>query len=154
MSHTHLPQPFGLSLSKPGRALRAALGQAQGERACLRYVASQEKTPDQPPASETRSSFKGSAGAVTKALNSPQRQAPFCLVRSGTWHVAPILCWALSALARRLGTAPWDAALGAWAAHAVGVATLTSGVLVFFATHGRHPAWCALLVIATLVWWR
>ena len=132
MSHTHLPQPFGLSLSKPGRALRAALGQAQGERACLRYVASQEKTPDQPPASETRSSFKGSAGAVTKALNSPQRQAPFCLVRSGTWHVAPILCWALSALARCLGTAPWDAALGAWAADAVGVAPW------------RVACWCSL----------
>ena len=53
-----------------------------------------------------------------------------------------------------LGGDDYDAALGAWAAHAVGVATLTSGVLVFFATHGRHPAWCALLVIATLVWWR
>ena len=44
--------------------------------------------------------------------------------------------------------------LGAWAADAVGIATLASGMLVFFATHGRHPAWCALLVIATLVWWR
>ena len=41
MSQTYLPQPFGLSLSKPGRSLRAALGQAQGERACLRYVANQ-----------------------------------------------------------------------------------------------------------------
>ena len=41
MSQTHLPQPFGLSLSKPGRSLQAALGQAQGERACLRYVANQ-----------------------------------------------------------------------------------------------------------------
>ena len=110
--------------------------------------------PDQPPTSETRSSFKRSAGVVTKALNSPQRQAAFCLVRWGTWHVAPVLCWALSALAWRLGTAPWDAALGAWAADAVGIATLASGVLVFFATHGRHPAWCAMLVIATLVWWR
>ena len=39
-------------------------------------------------------------------------------------------------------------------ADAVGIATLASGMLVFFATHGRHPAWCALLVIATLVWWR
>ena len=72
----------------------------------------------------------------------------------GTWHVASVLCWALSALLWRLGTAPWDAALGAWAADAVGIATLASGMLVFFATHGRHPAWCALLVIATLVWWR
>ena len=32
MSQTHLPQPFGLSLSKPGRSLRATLRQAQGER--------------------------------------------------------------------------------------------------------------------------
>lgn len=72
----------------------------------------------------------------------------------GTWHVASVLCWALSALLWRLGTAPWDAALGAWAADVVGFATLASGVLVFGATHGRHPAWCALLVIASLVWWR
>ena len=43
MSQTYLPQPFGLSLSKPGRSLRAALRQAQGERACLRYVANQDK---------------------------------------------------------------------------------------------------------------
>ena len=41
VSQTYLPQPFGLSLSKPGRSLRAALRQAQGERACLRYVANQ-----------------------------------------------------------------------------------------------------------------
>ena len=41
MSQTHLPQPFGLSLSKPGRSLRAALRQAQGERVSLRYRASQ-----------------------------------------------------------------------------------------------------------------
>ena len=41
MSQTHLPQPFGLSLSKPGCSLRAALRQAQGERVSLRYRASQ-----------------------------------------------------------------------------------------------------------------
>ena len=41
MSQTHLPQPFGLSLSKPGRSLRAALRQAQGERVYLGYVANQ-----------------------------------------------------------------------------------------------------------------
>jgi hypothetical protein len=35
-----------------------------------------------------------------------------------------------------------------------GVATLASGVLVFYATEGRHPAWFALLVVAALVWWR
>jgi len=79
---------------------------------------------------------------------------PHLRILWGTWHVASVLCWALSALLWRLGTAPWDAALGAWAADVVGLATLASGVLVFFATHGRHPAWCALLVIAALVWWR
>jgi len=72
----------------------------------------------------------------------------------GTWHVASVLCWALSALLWRLGTAPWDAALGAWVADVAGIATLASGLLVFGATRGRHPAWCALLVIAALVWWR
>ena len=41
MSQTYLPQPFGLSLSKPGHSLPAALRQAQGERVSLRYVANQ-----------------------------------------------------------------------------------------------------------------
>ena len=44
LSQTHLPQPFGLSLSKPGRSLRAALRQAQGERVYRRYVANQAKS--------------------------------------------------------------------------------------------------------------
>ena len=89
------------------------------------------------------------AGTAQQVLHTPHLR-----ILRGTWHVASVLCWALSALLWRLGTAPWDAALGAWAADAVGIATLASGMLVFFATHGRHPAWCALLVIATLVWWR
>ena len=41
VSQTYLPQPFGLSFSKPGHSLRAALRQAQGERVYLRYVANQ-----------------------------------------------------------------------------------------------------------------
>ena len=72
----------------------------------------------------------------------------------GTWHLATVLGWALSALMWRLGTAPLDADLGAWVADVAGVATLASGVLVFYATKGRHPAWFALLVVAALVWWR
>lgn len=72
----------------------------------------------------------------------------------GTWHLATVLGWALSALMWRLGTAPLDADLGAWVADVTGVATLASGVLVFYATEGRHPAWFALLVVAALVWWR
>ena len=39
LSQKHLPQPFGLSLSrKPGRSFNAALRQAQSERACLEIV--------------------------------------------------------------------------------------------------------------------
>ena len=70
------------------------------------------------------------------------------------WQVRILWGWALSALMWRLGTAPLDADLGAWVADVAGVATLASGVLVFYATEGRHPAWFALLVVAALVWWR
>ncbi|WP_255591615.1 MULTISPECIES: hypothetical protein [unclassified Acidovorax] len=72
----------------------------------------------------------------------------------GTWHLATVLGWALSALLWRLGTVPGDANLGAWVADVAGLATLVSGMLVFYATEGRHPAWFALLVVAALVWWR
>lgn len=73
----------------------------------------------------------------------------------GSWHLVTVLGWALSALLWRLGTAPWgDAALAAWVADVVGVATLASGMLVFYATNGRHPAWVPLLGVAALVWWR
>lgn len=72
----------------------------------------------------------------------------------GTWHLATVLGWALSALLWRLGTVPGDTNLGAWVADVAGLATLVSGLLVFYATDGRHPAWFALLVVAALVWWR
>lgn len=71
----------------------------------------------------------------------------------GTWHVVTLLGWALSALLWRLGTAASDAALAMWVVDVVGLATLTSGVLVFGATRGAHPAWFALMSIAALVWW-
>lgn len=73
----------------------------------------------------------------------------------GTWHLTSLLAWALSALLWHLGTRPWgDAALASWVADVAGLATLASGVLVFFATRGRHPAWVPLLAISALVWWR
>jgi len=72
----------------------------------------------------------------------------------GTWHLVTVLGWALSALLWRLGTVPVDADLGAWVADVAAGATLASGLLVFFATDGRHPAWFALMGIAALVWWR
>jgi hypothetical protein len=73
----------------------------------------------------------------------------------GTWHLASVLGLALSALLWRLGTTPWtDATLAAWVADVAGAATLASGLLVFFATRGRHPAWVPLLSVAALVWWR
>lgn len=72
----------------------------------------------------------------------------------GTWHLATVLGWALSALLWRLDTEPADPDLGAWVADVAGAATLASGLLVFFATDGRHPAWVALLTVAALVWWR
>ena len=73
----------------------------------------------------------------------------------GSWHLVTVLGWALSALLWRLGTAPWgDTALAAWVADVAGFATLASGLLVFYATRGRHPAWVPLFAVAALVWWR
>ncbi len=72
----------------------------------------------------------------------------------GTWHVTSVLGWALSAVLWRLATVPADTDLGAWVADVAGAAALFSGILVLFATEGRHPAWFALLVVAALVWWR
>lgn len=71
----------------------------------------------------------------------------------GTWHLASILGGALSALLWRLGTQPGDPGLGAWVADVAVLAMLASGLLVFYATQGRHPAWFALLGVAALVWW-
>lgn len=72
----------------------------------------------------------------------------------GTWHLATVLGWALSALLWHLGTVPADPALGAWVADVAGAAMLASGVLVLYATKGRHPGWIAFLVVAALVWLR
>ncbi len=71
----------------------------------------------------------------------------------GSWHLVTLLGWALSALLWRLGTSPSDAALAWWVTDVVAMATLASGLLVFVATRGNHPAWFALMSIAALVWW-
>lgn len=71
----------------------------------------------------------------------------------GSWHLVTVLGWALSALLWRLGTVPADRELGAWVADVTGAATLASGLVVFLATEGRHPAWVALWAVAALVWW-
>jgi hypothetical protein len=71
----------------------------------------------------------------------------------GSWHLVTMLGWALSALLWRLGTAASDAALAWWVTDVVGITTLASGVLVFVATRGNHPAWFALMSIAALMWW-
>jgi hypothetical protein len=71
-----------------------------------------------------------------------------------SWHLVTLLGWALAALLWRLGTVPSDAALAVWVADVTGLATLTGGMLVLYATRGRHPGWAALLVVAALVWWR
>ncbi len=72
----------------------------------------------------------------------------------GSWHLVTVLGWALSAVLWRLGTLPVDTELGPWVADVAAGATLASGLLVFFATKGRHPAWFALMGIAALLWWR
>ena len=82
-------------------------------------------------------------------LREPQVRILWC-----TWHLVTVLGWALGALLWRLGTGPSDAALGAWVADVAGMATLASGLLVLYATAGRHPAWVPLLGVAALVWWR
>lgn len=55
---------------------------------------------------------------------------------------------------RRLGSGPWDQDLAAWIANSTTLALLACALLVGFATKGRHPAWCALLVVSALVGWR
>lgn len=72
----------------------------------------------------------------------------------GSWHLVTVLGWAFSALLWRLGTVPVDADLGAWVADVAAGATLACGLLVFFATEGRHPAWVALMLVAVVIWWR
>jgi hypothetical protein len=71
-----------------------------------------------------------------------------------SWHLVTVLGWALSALLWRLGSGPGEQDLAAWVAHTTTLALLACALLVGFATKGRHPAWCALLVVSALVGWR
>ena len=92
---------------------------------------------------------------VVPTAGRPVLREPQVRILWGTWHLATVLGLALSALLWRLGTSPWtDVALAAWVADVAGVATLASGLLVFYATRGRHPAWVPLMAVAALVWWR
>lgn len=71
-----------------------------------------------------------------------------------SWHLVTVLGWALSALLWRLGSGPWEKDLAAWVANTTMIAVLACALLVGFASKGRHPAWCALLVVSALVGWR
>ncbi|WP_119967331.1 hypothetical protein [Simplicispira lacusdiani] len=71
-----------------------------------------------------------------------------------SWHLVTVLGWALGALLWRLGSGPWEKGLAAWVANTTTLAVLACALLVGFATQGRHPAWCALLVVGVLVGWR
>ena len=87
MSQTHLPQPFGLSLSKPGRSLQAALRQAQGERVYLRYVANQASS------TSTITSAPGVPGLTHRPVPSAHAHAyQWCRVptRRALWP--PFVC--------------------------------------------------------------
>lgn len=92
---------------------------------------------------------------VVPTAGRPVLREPQVRILWATWHLTTVLGLALSALLWRLGSMPWtDAALAAWVADVAGVATLASGLLVFYATRGRHPAWVPLMAVAALVWWR
>ena len=71
-----------------------------------------------------------------------------------TWHLVSVLGWLLAALLWRLAAEPPQAPLVVWTAHATGAAVAVCGLLVLYATRGRHPAWAVLLGIAALLWWR
>jgi hypothetical protein len=93
-------------------------------------------------------------GGIVPTGGQPVLREPHVRILWGSWHLVTVLGWALSALLWRLGTGTSGADLGAWVADVAAAASLASGLLVFYATDGRHPAWVALLVVATLVWWR
>jgi hypothetical protein len=70
-----------------------------------------------------------------------------------SWHLVTVLGWALSALLWRLGAAPGSSDLRHGSPTPLR-ALLACALLVGFATKGRHPALCALLVVSALVGWR
>jgi hypothetical protein len=71
-----------------------------------------------------------------------------------SWHLVTVLGWALGALLWRMGGGSWGNDLATWVDNTTTLALLVCALLVGFATKGRHPAWCALLVVAVLVGWR
>ena len=71
-----------------------------------------------------------------------------------SWHLVTVLGWALSALLWRLVFLLMRRPPRSRVAHTTTLALLACALLVGFATKGRHPAWCALLVVSALVGWR
>lgn len=70
-----------------------------------------------------------------------------------SWHLVTLLGWLLAALLWRLAAEPPAAPWVAWTTSAIGVTVAACGLLVLYATRGRHPAWAVLLGIAALLWW-
>ena len=91
-----------LTLAAAGLALVGVAHSVPGELLLFRRLRTQGR----------QTVGRAEAGTAQQVLHTPHLR-----ILWGTWHLASVLCWALSALLWRLGTAPWDAALGAWAAN-------------------------------------
>ena len=69
-----------------------------------------------------------------------------------TWHLASFFGWAFGVILVKIAFFEEGAQLGnLFMIQAISISTLTSGLLVFFATKGRHPGWIVLLIISTLL---
>lgn len=67
-----------------------------------------------------------------------------------SWHIVSIFGVAFAAILLRL--AYWPVApLGATVLLVIASSTVSSGILVLFATRGKHPGWLGLLAIGTLI---
>lgn len=70
-----------------------------------------------------------------------------------TWHFASVLGWAAALILLYAADAA-NAAVPAPVIEALAAASAVGGTLVLVGTHGKHPGWIALLVVALLVWCR
>ncbi|ATQ77352.1 hypothetical protein CR152_24735 [Massilia violaceinigra] len=66
-----------------------------------------------------------------------------------TWHLSSVLGWAAAFILLYAS----NAAVPALVIDALVVAAAAGGMLVLVGTHGKHPGWIALLIVALLVWY-
>lgn len=91
-------------------------------------------------------------GKTTPTQNKPPLKSSHIRIIWATWHLATIFGWGMASV---IFISAVDNSLRepqVMTLNFISAAMLVGGLIVLYATRGRHPGWVVLMTIAVLIW--